>query len=1125
MSIKSGLFLAGCIMAMLLVLYCSKNASSPYEITNSRFGLVFKSSSGVIADSAITDTVDRTDSIGVLIYLPSYFDSISISVKTADGSVESTVSIKDPKALDDTTWYPVPFSAIGKRAVTGTAYRTDKSQVTASGTIMIYGKTIAVGTRPSDQNVKENGTATFTISVTCDTPVTYQWFKGDASVGADTHVLVISPVIANSQGFYTCLVTDKWGDTVTIGPFLLMMTASTAENHKPTLSCSGAKNVSPGQTCTLFLIVADIDTRQTFNYSKLSGPGSLTDTTYQWTPSAADTGSHRVVFMAADDGTPKMYDTLTLDIIVSSTTTPVNAKPQWKRNPISIDVKENSPLTVPLVDSCTDPDGDNVTFILLKRTPARDTLLGPATYGYSPSFDDSGAYTVKIIGTDGMLSDTLLMNVHVINVNRRPAFAVDTPKTAYRINANSQLSFSIRATDPDKDSVDYAILYGESDLPRKADASITGRTVSWKSQLGDSGSFTIMIAAMDGKDTARQPVQVVIGKVNAAPSISIAGISRGQTMTVKEGDSLKFSAKATDLDSATGEKVFLKLVDKSPFSCATRFSFDSTTGSFVFAPSYLCVKKDSMLAPEVKFVATDDGVNGTLPQLSDTFSVKIQVLNTNRPPSITHISDKSVEERKLLNFSVVANDPDTAPVPTISAGWLQNGVMGTNLPEGAIFNGTSFSWTPTSGQANVYTIIFTASDGIEQANDSVIITVTKPTFSILLTSAGNGSVIPSGTQFVTAGTDLAILALPNSGYGFSEWSATVGLTFTNPMDSSTKVLNISAGGTVTAHFVPVHQIMITSDGKGSVNPTGILYVKEGGSLQVAAKGAGIYTFLKWSKISGNLTIEDSLSISTRITNITSPGTIRANFTVPGMKLIPAGTFIDDNGNTVIISKPFFMDSTEVTQKKYLEIYGINPSQNKLNQNLPVETVSWLNAILYCNKLSKTNGLDTVYSYSEIIQITYGYYTYDSAVNLVCNWGRKGYRLPTEDEWELAAHGGKQLTFPTGDTVMAATANISSATHETTPVASYSNAKHPFGLYDLAGNVDEWCWDATGTDANRTSGRTDYHGDPSSNIRVYRGGAYGNDPNYARCDVRQSDSDIRAIVFGRAYIGFRPVLQE
>jgi formylglycine-generating enzyme required for sulfatase activity len=734
-------------------------------------------------------------------------------VRKENGDLESSILIKVANVHNDTTWVSLTFVTAGKRTVTATAHRTDKSLLSDAGTITIFGKTITLGTRPPDQTVNENGTASFTVSVVGDTPFTYKWLKDGDTVGTNGATLIINPVTTNSQGYYSCFITDKWGDTSTVGPARLTVTTNTAINHKPKLSWSGTRNVSPGQACMLYLSATDIDIGQTFTYSKLSGPGSLMDTIYQWTPTTADTGANRVVFQVADNGAPKMYDTLNLDIIVTAQLTApvkvqgikpvlksnggllivwnkvsnadsytlyrsaaksgfsplpsvsdtfyvdsirsadyyyfviasnskgssiasdtvysatVNTRPQWKHNPIVVDVNENATISIPPVDSCIDPDGDNVTFILLNRAPAHDTLLGPSTYSYSPTFDDSGTYPIKIIGTDGKLSDTLLMTVHVKNVNRRPTFVVDTPKTAYKIDASAQLAFKVRATDPDKDSVTYSILSAETNLPRKTAASLAGSSVAWQSQPGDSGNFTIVIAATDGKDTARAPVQVSIGKVNAPPTISIAGISRGQTLTVKEGDSLKFSVKVSDLDSMTGEKVFLKLVDKSPFACATRFAFDSSNGAFVFTPSYLCVKKDSLLAPDVKFVATDDGLNGTLPPLSDTFTIKIQVTNFNTKPIIMGVHDTIISETQTVNFKVsaIVDDGDAIKfgAQCLNQGW----------PKNATFDTTSglFSWTTSNDDSGTYKIRFSANDGTVQDTATATIKVTnvnrKPVFT------------------------------------------------------------------------------------------------------------------------------------------------------------------------------------------------------------------------------------------------------------------------------------------------------------------------------------------------------------------------------------------------------------
>src|SRR3989339_421088 len=206
----------------------------------------------------------------------------------------------------------------------------------------------------------------------------------------------------------------------------------------------------------------------------------------------------------------------------------------------------------------------------------------------------------------------------------------------------------------------------------------------------------------------------------------------------------------------------------------------------------------------------------------------------------------------------------------------------------------------------------------------------------------------------------------------------------------------------------------------------------------------------------------------------------------GMKYIPAGSFIDGNGNTASISKGFWMDSTEVTGREYRALMSgdiANYRGDEITGDFrPAEYIGFGAAIAFCNEKSKSKGLDAVYS---------------SNGPLICYWDRIGYRLPTEDEWELAARGGMQLAYPTDD----GTLNCNKANYfdcqinKTMEVASYP--ANPYGLYDMGGNLAEWCWDAYSTtgctiDCIRGNNRVDYKGPSGQDWiggRVIRGGSW------------------------------------
>jgi formylglycine-generating enzyme len=221
----------------------------------------------------------------------------------------------------------------------------------------------------------------------------------------------------------------------------------------------------------------------------------------------------------------------------------------------------------------------------------------------------------------------------------------------------------------------------------------------------------------------------------------------------------------------------------------------------------------------------------------------------------------------------------------------------------------------------------------------------------------------------------------------------------------------------------------------------------------------------------------------------------------GKKLVPAGSFlmgrdsiyqtagaVNKWGDIIhqVTLSAFYMDSTDVTQADYTMLMGCNPSGFTGDLLLPVETVTWFDAVLYCNARSKFEGKDTVYSYSSMNGAP-GSGGCTALNGLAIDYTRKGYRLPTDAEYEYACRGGTTTNYWWGADTTGLGArtwwygNSSGTKHVATKLAN------GYGLYDMTGNVWEWCNDWYGSYGSGSA--TDPTGPSTGTVRVIRGGSW------------------------------------
>ena len=234
------------------------------------------------------------------------------------------------------------------------------------------------------------------------------------------------------------------------------------------------------------------------------------------------------------------------------------------------------------------------------------------------------------------------------------------------------------------------------------------------------------------------------------------------------------------------------------------------------------------------------------------------------------------------------------------------------------------------------------------------------------------------------------------------------------------------------------------------------------------------------------------------------GTVRSK-TIGGIELIyiAGGSFIMGQPNPSLVCRdcskdeqpphrvtlsPFWMSKYEINQKQFLAVMGVNPSFHK-GDNLPVDFITWKEAKEFCSKFSHRNRVKT--------------------------------RLPYEAEWEYACKAGTHTIYFWGDTVDGRYCWYSENYRESTHPGG-EKLPNPWGLYDMAGNVWEWCEDRYSDKYYRISPQQNPKGPNYGTSHVLRGGWIGGRENGLRSSFRCYGADDQPL---EIYTGIRLVLEE
>ena len=374
-------------------------------------------------------------------------------------------------------------------------------------------------------------------------------------------------------------------------------------------------------------------------------------------------------------------------------------------------------------------------------------------------------------------------------------------------------------------------------------------------------------------------------------------------------------------------------------------------------------------------------------------------------------------------------------------------------------------------------------------------------------------------------------------------------------------LQIATAATKQLQSISFPELPVFYLGDGSVQLNAVassgLPVKYTSSKKrVAMVSGNVLTFKAAGKVfikasqAGNAQFKAAKSVLRTL--VVQPG---VSSTPTNMALIPGGSFemgnalsASNDGDTdelpvhTVSVREFYMDKYEVSKALWDEVaswagthgYDINTgSASGKATNHPVYNVTWHEAVKWSNARSQKEGLTPCYTLDGTVVMRTG--TSDPECNFLAN----GYRLPTEAEWEKAARGGlRGKRFPWGDTITHSEANYesSSYSYDVSPTSGYhptyatgsfpysspvgSFPPNAYGLYDVAGNMDEWCWDSYSLTYYATSPELNPTGPAlgGDKGRVRRGGSWTFSARYARA----ADRDVLNPGIDYDYLGFRCV---
>ncbi|MCX6829204.1 MAG: tandem-95 repeat protein, partial [candidate division Zixibacteria bacterium] len=673
----------------------------------------------------------------------------------------------------------------------------------------------------------------------------------------------------------TYSVTFYSSDGVAIDSEVVSITVG-GVNQAPILAAIGAKVVNENSNLNFGVSATDADGNiPALTVSTLPTGATFVDNangtgTFNWTPTFYQAGTYNVTLYASDG-------IATDSEVVTITVNNVNQPPILAAIGAKT-INENSNLNFGV--SASDLDG-NIPALTVSTLPTgatfADNANGTGTFNWTPTFYQSGIFSVTFYASDGVVIDSEVVTITVNNVNQPPILAAIGAKA---VDENTNLNFGISASDLDGNIPALTV----STLPTGAtfvDNANGSGTFDWTPTFDQSGIYNVTFYASDGVAIDSEIVSITVGGVNQAPILAAIGAK-----TANENSNLNFGVTAADADG----NIPALTVSTLPTG-ATFVDHADGSGTFNWTPTFYQAGSYS-----VTFYASD-GV------AIDSEIVTITVNNVNQAPILAAIGAKTINENSNLNFGVSASDLDgNIPALTVST-----------LPTGATFidhaNGTgTFDWTPTFYQAGFYNVTFYSSDGSATDSEVVTITVNNVNQSPILAAIGAKAVDENNNlNFGVSASDLdgniptlTVSTLPTgatfidntNGTGTFNWTPTFdqagiySVTFyaSDGVTIDSEVVSITVGGinqppvlaAIGAKAVEENSNLnfgvSTTDADGNIPALTVSTLPSGATFSDHADGTGTFDWTPTFDQSGvyNVTFyaSDGIAIDSEIVTVT-----------------------------------------------------------------------------------------------------------------------------------------------------------------------------------------------------------------------------------------------------------------